>query len=433
MLTSPIGSAAFAPKTPIVAVFVIGFVAVSVATVFWGPSRTFLPSTDGSQYLHLARSMAAGQGFKDADDLWPLSPDIDRMPGWPAIIAAGLKIAPWASPEAVDRFANALCLALAGMFFAVAVRYLGARPLIATLAGLAVALSPMLVYLSVDGMSEPSFVLLVALALACMLAGGRWIYLGAVAMGCAALVRSAALPVVPAAAVLALFAQKSRRWLIDPSNRPRCLLVAVLVALPPGLWLVRNYAVSGRFPLFSALEGEVLYGSNNEVVANDLYEWGYWIVPSRIPGEPPKPSWCNVFHSNAELNDYYHRKAMEWIRGHLSSMPRLELGKFVRAFVPVPWVPLLPSYLAFSGRFLLYVLAALLLPFWWRKTALPYVLLFAGMTLVHLWTTAVYYGCSRFTYCFFEVFLIPCIAVGAEQWISTRRGGGGALPAAAGA
>jgi len=214
--------------------------------------------------------------------------------------------------------------------------------------------------------------------------------------------------------------RKRRVWLSHSLNWARCAILCFLAMMPPGLWVLRNYSASGHFPVISALEGETLYGSNNDVVANDLGAWGYWIVPNAIPGETAKPVLGAILRDDVQLNDYYHDKAITWVRGHLSSIPRLVLGKFIRAFAPIPWVPLVPSYVAFSARFLLYVFAALFLPFWWRGIDRRYLLALAGMTLVHLWTTAVYYGCFRFTHCFVEILLVPCIAVGVQQWLADR-------------
>jgi len=405
----------------LLAVLLTGLAVLSAATMVWGPTKKFVAATDSSQYLHIAMSLARGKGFKDPDGLWPDRPDCGRMPAWPAVIAVGLRLAPWASPEAVDRFSGIFCLALAGVFFAIITQFLGVRPLISVFAGLAVSLSPSLIYLAVEGMSEPAFVMMIGTALACMLTGG-WLgaYAGAIVMGLAALNRSNTLVVVPAVVGLALLSQKRRVWLFHSLNWARCAILCVLAMAPSALWVLRNYSASGQFPVISALEGEALYGSNNDVVANDLGDWGYWVVPNKIPGETAKPVLGTVLHDDVELNDYYHHKAITWVRGHLSSIPRLELGKFIRAFVPIPWVPLVPSYAAFFARFLLYVLASLFLPLWWRGIDRRYRLAFAAMALVHLWTTAVYYGCFRFTHCFVEILLVPCIAVGAQRWLADR-------------
>jgi hypothetical protein len=307
------------------------------------------------------------------------------------------------------------------MCFCIVTWRLGARPPTAILAGLAVSLSPALVCLSVEGMSEVSYVLVVGAGMACVLTGGRWIYLGALCIGAAALIRTNAVLTVPVLAMLALQSRTARNYCLNRQHCIACVFACVLAQVPTMAWALRNYAVTGRFPLVSALEGETLYGANNESVANDLNVWGYWIAPSYIPGETRKALLVQRFGTEPELSDYYHGKAMAWIRGHLPAMPRLVLGKLIRAFAPIPWVPLPASYVVFASRSLLYVFAALLAPFWWHTINRLYVWFLSAMTSVLLVTTVVYYGTYRFSHCFVEVLLVPCIAVGFQHWRETCR------------
>jgi hypothetical protein len=201
----------------------------------------------------------------------------------------------------------------------------------------------------------------------------------------------------------------------------RLLLACLIATLPSLFWAVRNYPVSGRFPLLSSIEGETLYGGNNEVVANDLKVWGYWIVPDFIPGETSKHALAKALPSDLALNDYYHHKAILWIKLHFRAMPRLVLGKLVRAFVPVPWEPLTPSFIAFGWRFVLYAAYVALVPLWWAKTSRIYLLLCLAMFLVHVMTTVMYYGVFRMTHCFVEIFFVPCIFLGLQEYFRMRR------------
>jgi hypothetical protein len=199
------------------------------------------------------------------------------------------------------------------------------------------------------------------------------------------------------------------------------ILACALAAAPALLWTLRNAEITGRFPLLSSIEGESLYGANNDVVANNLEYWGYWVMPDDIPGETPKLKLAHQLGCDLALNDYYHRKGVAWLRNNVSALPRLELGKFVRAFVPIPWKPRLGSYVVFSCRFLLYVLWVALLRFWSPKVSRTYLLFCLAMAITHLITTALYFGVYRFTHCYIEIFFVPCIAVGLQQWGTTRR------------
>jgi hypothetical protein len=143
-------------------------------------------------------------------------------------------------------------------------------------------------------------------------------------------------------------------------------------------------------------------------------------MPNFIPGETPKLELAKTLPNDLALNDYYHQKATSWIKTHRRELPRLILGKFIRAFVPLPWVPLLPSYFVFFCRFLIYVLSFALLPYWWPEMDREYLLILLSMSAVHLLTVTVYYGVFRFTHCFVEIPLLPCIFLGLQRFLDMR-------------
>ena len=399
-------------------VFLISLPILSAATIKWGTTKSF--GTDAEQYLAIGHSLATGDGFKDPIGLWPSLPEYARMPGWPAIISVGLRLAPWAPPRAVSRFANVLCLSLVAAFFCAFSQRLGLKPVMSVLAGLAASLSPPLVFLSVEGLSEISFLMILAIGLTALLAGGRWIYLGASILGLAALVRTNFILVPFVFLGLALVLPSARETLLRRGNLIRVFACCALPLVPALFWAVRNEFITGRFPLLSSLEGEAFYGANNDLVARDLEHWGYWVIPDEIPGEVPKVELAERLGTDVALNDYYHRKGVAWVKANLRTLPRLELGKFIRAFAPIPWVPLTASYIVFFGRFLLYVFWFALLPFWWRSMNRTYLLFCLAMAVVHVITTAVYYGLYRFSHCYVEIFFVPSILYGIQQWLASR-------------
>jgi hypothetical protein len=401
------------------AVFFIALIVLTTITEVWGPSKKFFPGGDSEQYMSLGRSLASGRGYKDTVGPWPDRPACDRMPGWPALIALGVIVAPHVAPEAVVRFTNVFCLCIAGVFFCGVCRRLRAGPIFSALAALGVSLSPMMVSFMVAGISEISFVMIIAIGLTCILAEGSLLYIGAFILGTAALVRTNFVLVPVAFCGLALLSPSGRHS--NRMNLRRLCLACIIALVPSSLWVVRNAFVTHRFPVLSSIEGETLYGSNNDVVAGDLQYWGFWVVPDQIPGEIPKEQLARDLGSSLALSNYYHRQAISWIEANLRSLPRLELGKFVRAFVPIPWVPLTISYIAFFCRFILYVLCLALLRFWWPVIDRIYLLFCSAMLAVHIITTAIYYGSSRFTFCWVELFLLPCIALGLDRWWALRR------------
>jgi len=189
----------------------------------------------------------------------------------------------------------------------------------------------------------------------------------------------------------------------------RFVVLAALFWLPSALWIARNYAVSGEFPVLSTGEGETLYGGNNDYVASTLSVWGYWVFPNEIPGETPKKELVQTL-SERQLDVYYHRKGVAFLKQHWFELPRLELGKLIRAFVPVPWRPSWASYLVFFFRAILYLgILRNLVAF--RQLDPRYWTIVSGIFLVILLTVVVYYGTYRFTFCA-EVFLIPAVVMG---------------------
>jgi hypothetical protein len=404
-------------RAPLVS-FSIALVVLVCATLAWGPARKVDPG-DSEQYLAIGRSLANGRGYIDTAGLWPDRPSYDRMPGWPLVIAAALKLAPQASEAAVLRYTGAFCLALIGAFFALLHRQLGVRSELSVLGGLAVALSPGMVFLALAGLSEVLFLLVAAAGTVAILGGGRWMYAGAAVFGLAALVRPNFVLMPVAFVLLALLLPGSRGEFCEKMLRGktgvRLAVLVVIVFLPALAWTLRNYSLTGRFPVLSSLEGETLYGANNEVVANNLTAWGYWIVPDQIPGEMHKADLARG-RTDMDLTDYYHHRAIEWIKHHLSALPRLLLGKLIRAFVPMPWLPVAGTWLAFSYRFLLDVLYLSLVRWWWPEISRLYLLLCLAMLLVLLFTTVLYYGSFRFTHVSLEVFFVPCICVGLQSW-----------------
>jgi len=400
--------------------FFISLAILASFTVVWGERTKFRAGADEDQYLAIGRSLAAGTGYKNLVGPWPNLPDYSRMPGWPALISVGLRIAPGVKPESVSKITNAFCLSLAAAFFCALSRRLGVNSVLSVLAGLVVSLSPSLVYFSVDGISEVSFVMVLAMGLTAVFAGGRWLYPGSLILGTASLIRANFVLVPIVFLGLALVFRASRETLVKRRNLVRASICCFLALVPALLWAVRNDLITGRFPMLSSIEGETFYGSNNDVVAFNLEHWGYWVMPDEIPGERPKLALAQQLGTDLALNDYYHRKGVDWVKTNLRSLPRLELGKFVRAFVPIPWVPLTVSYVAFFCRFLLYAFWFALLPFWWPSMNRTYLLFCLAMAVVHVITTAVFYGLYRFTHCYVEILLVPPIMYGAQQWWTAR-------------
>ena len=182
-------------------------------------------------------------------------------------------------------------------------------------------------------------------------------------------------------------------------------LFCVLFILPSFFWVIRNYFVSGYFPIISTIRGETFWGGNNPTSANDLSKWGYWVFPDEISGEKLKKELSQKYNQ-VELDRYYNNKGVEYLKNNILSVPRLVLGKVIRAYVPIPWVPSLESFVAFGYRFVCYLLVVLLVAKW-KNLNSEYNLILGVMFITSFVTTISFYGAARLTFPFELFFMIP--------------------------
>jgi hypothetical protein len=370
---------------------------------------------DGPYYIGLAKSLASGRGYYLEKSFWPDRPNVARSPLWPAMLAAPALMFPNANENAILRFTGAVLHAASAAFMVLLCFQLTGSFGGSALAGVFLGLYPPASGLVSGGYSELAYLVMVLAGLILAFEGGKLAYGGVLLGGAGVLARSNyfLLPVV----LLVLTALFHPKAVLAPRNLRLWVTGIVLFCLPGTLWIVRNYAVSGYFPVLSAMEGETLYGGNNERVATDLSVWGYWIMPNDIPGEQTKKELAQT-RTELEVNKYYHDRAMQFIRANWFALPRLIVGKLVRGFVPVPWVPLAASYIAFFFRACVYA-AFIAAWFLWRGRNEAYTFLVGAMFLVTLATTVIYYGTFRFTFCV-EPFLFPFIVGGLDSVLRVR-------------
>ena len=187
-------------------------------------------------------------------------------------------------------------------------------------------------------------------------------------------------------------------------------LGVALFLLPSGLWASRNYRVCGHFPVLSTLRGQTLYGGNNDVVANNFTYWGYWVFPDAIPGEKTMAELARSM-SEYEVDRYYYEKGKAYIRSHLDSVPRMWMGKLVRAYVPVPWNLTVETGAVSVYRWFLYGVALIGVLRWWRAVDGLYRMTVSAMLLANTATILVFWGCARFAFPL-DPFLLPFAAAG---------------------
>lgn len=375
--------------------------------------------SDSYYYIQLAASLAHGDGYVVHDSFWPNAPSMQRLPGWPFAVSLVFRVCPFLSPDMAMRL---LCVMVDGLnagLIAVLAWRLFAQISVAVGAGLAYAIHPSALFLVYNGESEPLFVLLCLAGFLCVLGGGRRSYWAALLFGLACLVRVNYVLWIGAAGAFALLA-----WWVgrDKKSFPPLrwiVLMGALFLIPPASWAARNYQVCGHFPMLSTLRGQTLYGGNNDVVADSMEMWGYWIFPDSIPGEKKASDLARSL-SEYDLDVYYYGRGLAYVKTHWFSMPRLLLGKLVRAYVPVPWKPNWKSYGVGAYRMALYGMALAGLCIAWKRIPWVFRVWFAAMVAVNVFTVLVFWGCFRFAFAL-EPFLLPFAAFSTMGLLSWRR------------
>ena len=354
------------------------------------------PEYDGISYDLLARNLITGSGFSLED-----APTAFRPPGYPLFLAGAYALfGPiLAVPRLLDPFLGA---ALVAVTWAVA-RSLFKNSRVALLAAVAVALHPVLVYLSGRILSEPLAILLAMLVVWIMVSSPP--RLGARrALGLSFLL--AALVLVRPGALL--FALCVLLWLLAFSGTRQAARNAAICAATLGLvlgcWAVRNHSQFGAFiPL--ATEGGVTFWSGNNALST-----GGAVEPSPAtwPGSDPPAGlrgWPGLSEKASE--DRFYAAAWDWIRAHpgdwLALLPRKVLRTWSLAFGSEAKPSGLPGWISWAYlAFPLLALAGLVLSrAHWRRL-LPVYFLILSSTLVVM----VFYGSTRQS-----AILIPCVSI----------------------
>jgi hypothetical protein len=347
---------------------------------------------DASDYVRIARSLLAGEGFA----FGPGQPTAFRPVGYPFFVAAvyGLVGAQVAALQGLQALLGAL---LVLPTYALARRLAGPR--VALLAGLGVAVHPVLLYLPAVIAPETLAMLLQMWALWFALlvlerTQWRWIDLSGyvLASTAAALLRPELLVVSGLVAVGLLV------WVGAGSRPVRALVLAsgAILVLTLGPPLVRNWLTFGTFLPFPTIGGVTFWGGNNAAVR------GGWIMPTADtwPGEDTPRGmrgWPGL--SEGESQARFYRAAFDWMRSEPGAWLALGPRKLARAWTlswadesrerSVPWAAAVAQ-----AAFGVLVLVGMVLPrhryrpAWW--------LLFAPL-LGWFVKTVLFYGSARQT------------------------------------
>lgn len=316
-------------RTPLVTAAIAS--AVAILPVILRVSFSTVPTLfgDGSAYLDVAQSLASGHGYTEPHGPWGSAPDIRRLPGWPLVVSATLRLVPRVNPVLLTRLTAAAALgaaAFAASLIAWRLSYSVRRMI---LAAVLTALCPEAVQYVLAGISEPFSAAILAVGTLMLCAG--WWWSGLVVLSLMPLVRGYFL-LFPLCACAALAFLWLRQRSTIPANWMRLAVSAVLFLIPSAIWMARNYSVSGALVL-TAVDGEALYGSYNPLSATPGPHFGAFTFPGDLPGQEPFKV-LGARMSQIELDKFWTAKGWETIHQHWRELPLMVATRLIRMLLP---------------------------------------------------------------------------------------------------
>ena len=272
------------------------------------------PLGDARNYHLLGQHLADGHGYVRAYDLalrGVALPTAEFPPLFPTVLAGLTKAG--ADDETAQRVAMAGVGAVTALLAVALARRVSGRTAVAVVAGVVVAVHPLLVQLDGLPMAEAVFVPLV---LGALLAIERRPYLAGALIGLAALTRSEALLLLPL--VVVPVAWRRRRW----QHVGAATLAAVAVLAP---WTARNWDVFDRFVPTSHNLGTALAGANCDETyrGDDLGGWVFPCVHERgIDG----------LDDEAAQSRNYREKGIEYATDHAGRWPAVAGARLLRTW-----------------------------------------------------------------------------------------------------
>jgi hypothetical protein len=377
-------------------------------------------SGDGPSYVDIAQAVASGKGFQEPHGLWKgEAPTMRRPPVWPLVLSVPLRL--WSTQDPLSiMYPTEIVLHALTVFGAGLLAWMlsGAWRRV-VLAILLVALWPGATAYLVAGLGEPCSTAALTLGTVLVCLGGRYFFGGVFLLSLVPLTRPNFM-ILPLCAAMVLVVMRAWRGvdLTAFGSRRRLIGAAALFFVPLSAWLIRNYTVTGAFPVVLTKTGEDLYGTYNILTAKvGGPHFGRWIPPDTIPGEE-NIGLMAARMPELELSRYYQAKGLRFIAGHWRTIPVLMAGRVLYAASP-QWPPFgaTPTGDRYSGVFrvlewicraALYITAIVLL---WRGSLRLnpwYGLLLASVAMTTLTTVVFYFGWERFLYQL-TVLLIPLV------------------------
>jgi 4-amino-4-deoxy-L-arabinose transferase-like glycosyltransferase len=309
---------------------------------------------DEVEYLSLARSLAAGDGFRYDDLVRAQSPDpFGRAPGYPAFLAlvGGGRVTEGvpASVKIAQSLVGAIGIVGIGLF---AARLAGDRA--GRVAAALAACYPPLVWYAGYALSE-AFFWPIALATAWTVdlaaratppRADRLTLVAGLVAGVASLIRAATFP----------FVLLTAAWLLWRRGLRRSALFVLGAVLVIGPWTIRNYSAYGHFVLIATDGGVTFWTGNNALQPGD----GDMAANPEMKLANQELRRAHPGLTEEQLEPVYYREAFAWIRAHPVDWLLLEVRKLFYTIVPIGPSYRLHSWLYFGASVASY---ALVLPF----------------------------------------------------------------------
>jgi hypothetical protein len=401
----------------ILAVSVITFVSFLASVAVIVATNNHPVHADGTWYADVAQALAAGKGYQEPHDYWPGRPTAWKPPLWPALESIAMRA--YSNRSTAAHAAGLILHGVTILGIVLLTSQLSGSPLAMLIAGLGGSLWPGALAAIVGGGSEPCAAGVLVTGTWLIRAGGKRFWCGVLVLSLMPLVRPnfLALPFV-AAGILVILRFRSPGRLHAFGNPASLLIAAAVFYLPSTVWVVRNYLAIGVFPLFVNEGGATIYGSYNSVTANAAEPaFATCLVPSFIPGEEPKALLAKRM-SETEVNRYYEKQGMRFIRARSSVIPRIIVGHVRRAMRPQEAMPAALRYPEWICRLVLYSAALLLLVL--KRPSLPpwYGLLLGATAVTVSATVVVFFFEQRYIYPL-TVLLISFVPA---TWLGHRKG-----------
>ena len=318
-----------------------------------------------------------------------------RAPLWPFVASVPIRACGQCSLVETARFTGALMNTIAALAVGLLAWMLSGSLSRMWLATIVTAVLPETQPYLAAGMSEPLSAALIAAATV-LLSLERGFYAGVLLLSLLPLARPYFLILPFFIAGIAWVFRKQPRIRAAFGSSRRLLAAAVLFFLPSLAWMLRNYEVTGQFPVMTGLEGVSFYGGYNVVTSSFGPDLGGWIHPDHVPGQESRYDLSRRM-SEIETLRYYRAKGLQFITQHWRRLPMLFAARVVRTLLPNPLAGPL-RYFYWLTR--LAVLALALIVVWRNPPALAnwYGIMLAATALVTIATVVLYFGEERYLY-----------------------------------